>query len=133
MPMTVGDRVRQRRNELGLKQEDLAQKAGISKSFLSDVENGKRSIGAETLLDLSRAMGVSLDYLMTGEDSDDQEKQAEIPPALATFAAEEGLSVRDTLTLLHMQQQIVTTRKEAGKRQERVDWKEFYNAVKKFL
>lgn len=133
MPTTVGERIRRRRIELGLKQEDLAQKAGISKGFLSDVENGKRNIGAETLLDLSRAMAVSLDYLMTGEESDDQEKEAQIPPALATFAAKEGLSVRDTLTLLHMQEQISTTRKGAGKRQEKVNWEEFYSAVKRFL
>ena len=55
---TVGERVKLRRAELGLTQEALAEKAGISKSFLSDLENGRRSIGAETLLDLGRAMGV---------------------------------------------------------------------------
>jgi transcriptional regulator with XRE-family HTH domain len=133
MPMTMGERVRQRRTELGLRQDDLARKAGISKSFLSDLENGKRSIGAETLLDLGRAMDVSLDYLMTGEDSEMHHKQSEIPPALASFAAQEGLSVRDTLTLLHIQEEIITTRKGSRKRQELVNWREFYNAVKKFL
>lgn len=133
MPTTVGERVRRRRNELGLKQEDLAQKAGISKSFLSDLENGKRSIGAETLLDLGRAMGLSLDYLMTGNGSKEHEGEEQIPPALAKFAAEEGLSVRDTLTLLHMHEQIAATRKGAGKKLEKVNWQEFYTAVKKFL
>lgn len=63
---TVGERVKQRRAELGWTQDALAEKAGISKSFLSDVENGRRSLGAETLLDLGRAMGVSLGYLMIG-------------------------------------------------------------------
>src|SRR3954447_15317953 len=101
---TVGDRIKERRSELGWTQEALGQKAGISKSFLSDLENGKRSIGAETLLDLGRAAGVSLDYLMTGSGSKDQEHKAQIPASLASFAAEEGLSVRDTLTLLHMQE-----------------------------
>src|SRR5436309_1218693 len=72
MPMTVGERIRRRRSELGLTQDGLAQKAVISKSFLSDVENGKRSIGAETLLDLGHSMEVSLDYLMTGEVSEDR-------------------------------------------------------------
>lgn len=133
MPTTVGERVKRRRTELALTQDELAQKAGISKSFLSDLENGKRSIGAETLLDLGRAMSVSLDFLMTGEESGEQEPQAQIPPDLASFAADQGLSVRDTLTLLHMQKQIVATRKAAGKRAEKVDWREFYDAVKKFL
>jgi len=133
MTTKVGERVRRLRAELGLTQDGLAQKAGISKGFLSDLENGKRSIGAETLLDLGRAMGVSLDYLMTGNGSDDQQDQAKIPSALARFAAAEGLSVRDTLTLLHMHEQIAATRKGAGKRSEKVDWREFYAAVKKFF
>lgn len=133
MPTKVGERVRRRRNELGLKQDELAQKAGISKSFLSDLENGKRSLGAETLLDLSRAMGLSLDYLMTGEGEKIQ-KEAQIPLSLASFAAEEGLSVRDALTLMHMHEQITVTRKRGvGKKLAKVDWRAFYTAVKKFL
>ncbi len=129
----VGKRIRIRRTELGWTQDALAQKAGISKSFLSDLENGKRSIGAETLLDLGRSLGVSLDYLMTGDVTGDQVFQAQIPSALADVAAEEGLSIRDTLALLKMHEQIAATRKRARKRLDRVNWGEFYEAVKKFL
>jgi transcriptional regulator with XRE-family HTH domain len=111
----------------------LAHRAGISKSFLSDLENGKRSVGAETLLDVGRAIGVSLDYLMTGKAAEFDDIQDQIPPALARLAAEEGLSVRDALALLKMQQQLVSTRRGAGKRRARLDWREFYEAVKKFL
>jgi len=132
MAMTMGERVRHRRTQLGLTQDDLAQKAGISKSFLSDLENDKRSIGAETLLDLGQAMGVSLDFLMTGEASEDQ-TQKEIPAALATFAAEEGLSVRDMMTLLDVQERIMVARKKPKDRIKQIDWKAFYQSVKKFL
>jgi transcriptional regulator with XRE-family HTH domain len=131
--MTVGERVRRRRLELGLTQDALAEKAGISKSFLSDLENGRRSVGAETLLDLGRAMGVSLDFLMTGKESEDHAQDEQIPPSLARFAAEEGLSVRDTLTLLRIQEQIVAARRKPKQRLEQVDWKEFYQSVKRFL
>lgn len=131
---TVGERIRKRRIELGWTQEFLSQQAGISKGFLSDLENDKRSIGAETLLDLGRALGVSLDFLMVGEESGDRTVSSEIPPSLAQFAAEEGLSVRDTLTLLRMQEQIVGARKgRAGRKLNGVDWKDFYSAVKRFL
>lgn len=130
---TVGERIRKKRTELGWTQDELAQKAGISKGFLSDLENCKRSLGAETLLDVGRSLGVSLDFLMTGRSSGERKDQVQIPPALAQFAAEEGLSVRDTLALVQMLEQIVTTRKEAAKRLNDVDWREFYNAVKKFL
>ena len=129
---TVGERVKSRRLELGLSQDALAEKAGISKSFLSDLENSRRSIGAETLLDLGRAMGVSLDFLMTGEASGEQEDK-EIPAPLARFAAEQGLSVRETMTLLDVQERIMAARKRPKERIKQVDWKAFYESVKKFL
>ncbi len=108
---SVGDRVKQRRLELGLSQDALAQRAGISKSFLSDLETGKRSVGAETLLDLGRAMSVSLDFLMTGEGSGDRRVDKEIPASLARFAAEQGLSGRETMTLLDVQERLVSARR----------------------
>jgi transcriptional regulator with XRE-family HTH domain len=117
----------------GWTQEELAQKAGISKSFLSELENGKRSIGAETLLDLGRAVGVSLDYLMTGKASTDRIHQVTIPSALAQFAAEQSLSIRDTLTVLRMHEQIAATRKSSSRRHEAVNWADFYKAVRRFL
>lgn len=129
---TVGERVRTRRIEMGLSQDALAGKAGISKSFLSDLENNRRSVGAETLLDLGRALGVSLDFLMTGEASEDQPER-EIPATLVRFAAEAGLSVRDTMTLLDIQERIVAAKKKPRARLEQVDWKGFYESVKKYL
>jgi y4mF family transcriptional regulator len=131
---SVGERIRGRRAELGWTQDQLAQKAGISKSFLSDLENGKRSVGANNLLDIARALGVSLDFLMTGTASQDQRSEVPIPASLARFAAEEGLTFRQTLVLLEMQQQIVahrSARKKDGL--DGVDWRKFYEAVKEFL
>jgi transcriptional regulator with XRE-family HTH domain len=131
---SVGERIKKRRAELGWTQEQLAQKAGISKSFLSDLENSKRSVGADNLLDIARALGVSLDFLMTGEASKDQATEVPIPASLARFAAEEGLSFRQTLMLLEMQQQIVAHRSAKKKDGlESVDWRKFYEAVKEFL
>lgn len=130
----VGDRIKRRRTDLGWTQDVLAEKAGISKSFLSDLENGKRSIGADKLLDVGRTLGLSLDYLMTGEETEPPPPELQIPSALAAFAAEAGLSFRQALALLEMQQQIVahrsTTKKDGL---DKVDWRKFYEAVKEFL
>ena len=131
---SVGERIRGRRAELGWTQDQLAQRAGISKSFLSDLENGKRSVGANNLLDIARALGVSLDFLMTGTASQDQRSEVPIPASLARFAAEEGLTFRQTLVLLEMQQQIVAHRSAKKKDSlEAVDWRKFYESVKEFL
>ncbi len=131
---SVGERIKQRRLELDWTQDQLCTKAGLSKSFLSDLENGKRSISASNLLDVARTLGVSLDYLMTGKASQDQPTEVPIPASLARFAAEEGLTFRQTLMLLDMQKQIVahrSTRKKDGL--ESVDWRKFYEGVKDFL
>ena len=130
----VGERIKKRRAELDWTQDQLAQKAGISKSFLSDLENGKRSVSANNLLDIARALSVSLDYLMTGTASQDQKSEVPIPASLARFAAEERLSFRQTLMLLEMQNQIVAHRNAKKKDSlEAVDWRKFYEAVKEFL
>ena len=132
----VGERIKKRRAELDWTQDQLAQKAGISKSFLSDLENGKRSVGAENLLDIARALGVSIDFLMTGEASEKPVTEVPIPATLAKFAAEEGLSFRETIMLLDMQKQIVAHRSAKKKNQdglESVDWRKFYESVKEFI
>jgi transcriptional regulator with XRE-family HTH domain len=131
---TVGERIKARRAELGWTQDQLAEKAGISKSFVSDLETGKRSIGADTLLDVGRAMNVSLDFLMTGKQSGEQQADPQIPASLARFAADAGLSVRETLTLLELQERIIAARRASRReRLEKVNWKDFYESVKKFL
>jgi transcriptional regulator with XRE-family HTH domain len=130
----VGERIKERRGELGWTQGVLSQKAGISKSFLSDLENGKRSVGADTLLNIARSLGRSIDFLMTGEKTEGTQAEVQIPQPLANFAAEEGLSFRQTLTLLGMQRQIVAHRSSTKKDElDMVDWRKFYEAVKEFL
>jgi transcriptional regulator with XRE-family HTH domain len=133
--MTLGERIKQRRTELGWTQDVLAQKAGLSKGFLSDVENGKRNVSAENLLDIARVLSLSLDYLMTGEEEQKSaQKMVEIPGPLAAFAAAEGLSFPKTLTLLQLQRQIVANRSGAKKLAgDAFDWRGFYESVKKYL
>ncbi len=136
---TVGERIKARRDELDWTQDDLATKANISKSFLSDLENGKRSVGADKLLDIARALSLSLDFLMTGKNARKKAKQqsaeeVQIPRALAEFAADEGLSFRQAIAILEMQNQIIANRSSAKKGDlEKVDWQKFYEAVKEFL
>ncbi len=132
---SVGERIRRRRNELGWTQDALAQKAGVSKSFLSDLENGKRNVGANTLYDIARALSLSLDHLMTGKEGEaEPPSEVQIPASLATFAARAGISFRQALTLLDMQQQIIAHRNSTKKENlDNVDWQKFYEAVKDFL
>lgn len=134
MSNTVGERIKQRRLDLGWTQEQFCTKVGLSKSFLSELENGKRSVSASNLLDIARTLTVSLDFLMTGKASSEEPTEVPIPSSLARFAAEERLSFRQTLMLLDMQKQIVAHRSAKKKDGlEAVDWRRFYEGVKEFL
>lgn len=53
--------LRARRN---LKQQDLAARAGVSVTFLSELENGKREPGLASAIALANALGVTLDELV---------------------------------------------------------------------
>ncbi len=134
MSSSVGERIKLRRLEIGWTQDQLCTKAGLSNSFLSELENGKRSVSASNLLDIARTLNVSLDFLMTGKASGEQAAEVSLPSSLAKFAADEGLSLRQTLMLLDMQKQIVAHRSAKKKDGlEAVDWQKFYEGVKEFL
>jgi len=130
----VGERIRLRRTELGWTQERLASEAGVSKGFLSDLESGKRNVGAETLLALATTLGVSMDYLMKGGRVRREAVEVQVPGSLAAFARTERLSFAQALTLLEMQRQIVAYRSSSKRSDlEGVDWKRFYESVREFL
>lgn len=131
---SVGERIKQRRLDLGWTQDQVCTKAGLSKSFLSELESGKRSVSASNLLNIARALSVSLDYLMTGKASEDPPAEVPVPASLAKFATAERLSFSQTLILLDMQKQILARRSVKKKDDlEAVDWRKFYEGVKEFV
>lgn len=62
----IGNRIQQRRKELGLKQYDLAEQLNISNNHLSSIETGREKPGLETLLHICDALHVTPDYLLIG-------------------------------------------------------------------
>ncbi|GEM_PF-728446 len=93
-PENMGERIFSLRREMGMTQEDLAERAGVSSQFISYAESGKRSVRSENLLRISQALHVSVDYLLTGDTVDSDylpliEKARRLPP--------ESLKVLDSL------------------------------------
>ena len=58
-----GFAVRMRREELNLTQEDLAHKAGIHRTYLSDIERGSRNVALINIERLAKALSMSLSEL----------------------------------------------------------------------
>lgn len=67
--LTAGERIMLLRSDRGYTREQLAGLADISEKFLYEIEMGKKGFSAITLLNLSRALEVSLNYIMTGTGS----------------------------------------------------------------
>ena len=56
----LGAAVRSRRKQLGYTQAFLASYAGVSSSFLSDLENGKETIQLNKALEIISLLGMDL-------------------------------------------------------------------------
>lgn len=67
-PPPIGDRIRQRRLMLQIRQADLARKIGISASYLNLIEHNRRRIGGKLLGDIAEALGVDYTSLAEGAD-----------------------------------------------------------------
>jgi transcriptional regulator with XRE-family HTH domain len=65
----IGKRIQDIRTALDLKQEQLANRLGCSRSNLSQVENGLILPGFTILAALRKKFNVSVDWLLTGEGS----------------------------------------------------------------
>ena len=58
--VNVGKRIKELRRSLGISQEALANKAELDRTYVTDVENGRRNIAIENLAKLILALDVSL-------------------------------------------------------------------------
>ena len=77
----LGDRLREARKYLGLKQEEVANYLKIPRTALTDIENGQRKVEAIELTRLAKLYRQSVGYF-TGED----EASASLPADVAHLA-----------------------------------------------
>lgn len=67
---TIGDRIRNRRKELGLTQSSLGKRIGISAPAISQLEKGEsKAPSSENLLALANALNCSPNWLQSGIDT----------------------------------------------------------------
>jgi len=58
--LKVGQRIKELRKQLELSQEALALKAEVDRTYVTDVENGRRNVSLEILERLIKALNVSV-------------------------------------------------------------------------
>lgn len=62
----IGRRIYDRRKQLRLTQEELAEKANITSQTVSAAELGKKALRPENIIGISHALNISTDYLLLG-------------------------------------------------------------------
>ncbi len=70
----VGERIRKKRILLGMSQDELAEKIDRAPKYCSDIERGVCGMSIETMISLSSSLDMSLDYMLFGTLSSDEEK-----------------------------------------------------------
>lgn len=60
----LGNVIRDRRRELGLTQDDLADDIGMTNSYIARIEVGERSPGANTLFKIAEVLQIPFEKLM---------------------------------------------------------------------
>lgn len=111
---TFGDKVKSRREELGLTQEELAKKTGYKdKSGINKIETNKNNIKQSKIAVLANALDVSPDYFFI----DDEELKIEaekrgFPTSISTFENDliaTGFPLKEYLSLSKEDQRQVVT------------------------
>jgi transcriptional regulator with XRE-family HTH domain len=62
----LATKIRKLRNKKGWSQEELAERAGLHRTYISHIENAKREISVETLCKVARGLDVTPSELMKG-------------------------------------------------------------------
>ena len=70
----IGKRIQNRRKQLMLTQEQLAETMNVSIQMVSNLERGNKAIRIDNLINLSQVLEISTDYILTGKATvDDNE------------------------------------------------------------
>ena len=75
--IALGRRIREERKKSDLTQEQLAELVNVSATYIGFIERGERTLTLAKLISIAKALGVSVDYLLSDSiaaDCSSQEK-----------------------------------------------------------
>jgi putative transcriptional regulator len=68
MPERLGNRIKEKRGELGLTQAELAERCGVTRKTVNTIENGVFTPSALLAIKLARSLSVPVEELFWLED-----------------------------------------------------------------
>lgn len=66
--IVLGDRIRARREKLGLTQQELAEAVGLSRTSVTNIERGRQAVLVHQLAIFAKALGVRTASLIPNDD-----------------------------------------------------------------
>ena len=70
----IGKRIRAQREFLGYTRDYIAEQLSVSTNFCRDIEIGAKGMSIQTLANLSKILKLSVDYILFGEASDNENR-----------------------------------------------------------
>ena len=101
--MSIGKRIRKRRQELKLTQEDLASALSLTPQHISGIEQDKRNPSLSSLAKLAEELGITVDFLVTG-------KEGVIVDTIPAIKADKKLSLESKKALVTLVQELYSIR-----------------------
>lgn len=74
----IGQRLRQRRTELGLTRDKMSELCDIGSGYYGQLEVGTSQMSIDTLIKISRSMHLPIEYILFGTDHESGDPSAVI-------------------------------------------------------
>ncbi|GAA5534843.1 helix-turn-helix domain-containing protein [Deinococcus aluminii] len=128
--MQLCERLRELRQERGLRLKDIAETGNISIPYLSDLERGRTNPSLETLQTLAAAYGITIHDLLEGVEFCGTQTVGALPQGLADLVADPVLGAQITPDWVRTLSRIELR----GKRPKaKEDWLALYLHLKRIL
>lgn len=93
----IGQRIRKYRKAHGLSQEQLAEKIGISVTHMSHIETGNTKLSLQVLVDITKALDVRSDDLLTDGTSNREASFDELNKTLESCSSAQLKIIEDVV------------------------------------
>ena len=86
----LGRQIRGLREEAGLKQDDLAERVGLSRASIANIEGGKQAVPIHLLVAIAQTLDITIDRLVPAKAPARSlpRPEGDFPPEVAAFMRE---------------------------------------------
>lgn len=100
MDKTIGIRLKEARNNVGMYQEDAARSMEMSRPTLSAIEAGKRAVTAEEIKDFAGLYHATTNWLLFGADQEEENRMQKLGAYYQLFMKLSGQEQKEVIQFM---------------------------------